>query len=72
MLIHQQLREQRSKAGMSRAELSRRTGIPYSTLGYWEGGDGAPTINECIRISRALRIPIEELISGVTLPEDEA
>ena len=71
MTIHEALRMKRALVDMPRTELSEKTGIPYSTLGLWEKGGGAPTLVDCLRIARGLGIAIEELIAGVTLPEDD-
>jgi transcriptional regulator with XRE-family HTH domain len=37
------LRRLREQAGLSRAELARRAGIPLSTLRNWETDRGFPT-----------------------------
>lgn len=72
MTIQEAIRVKRALIGITRIELSQRTGIPYSNLKLWEKGGGAPTLVDCIRIARGLGITIGELIADVSLPEDEA
>ena len=71
MKIQQEIRRIRTAKGMNRRELARRSGISYYTLVFWDDGNGNPSLNDCIRIARALGITLEELTAGVTRPEDE-
>jgi transcriptional regulator with XRE-family HTH domain len=66
------LRRARLELGLSLSELSRRSRIGKATLSQLEAGAGNPTIETVFSLSRALRIPISNLLdrtepSGLTL-----
>lgn len=66
------LRRARLELGLSLSELSRRSRIGKATLSQLEAGAGNPTIETVFSLSRALRIPISDLLdrqepSGLTL-----
>jgi transcriptional regulator with XRE-family HTH domain len=65
------LRALREAAGLSRAELARKAGVPVSTLWNWEGGRGFPGLPACQRLAEALGLPVERLAEGVEDPEEE-
>jgi putative transcriptional regulator len=66
------LRTLREQAGLSRAELARRAGMPASTLRNWESDRGLPSIPAALRLAAALGVPVERLAEGVEdLVEDE-
>lgn len=71
MLIQYALRNKRVDAGITQMELSRRSGVNCRNINFWESGRGNPPLNDCLRIARGLGITLEDLVSGVTLPEDE-
>ena len=48
------LRTLRGEAGLSRAELARRAGVPVSTLRIWEDGRGFPGAPALLRLAEAL------------------
>jgi len=54
------LRGQRS---VTQAQLAKQSGIPRSTLATLEVGDGNPTLHVLSRLSLALQVSIEELLS---------
>ena len=62
------LRALRGKAGLSRAELARRAGVPVSTLRHWENGRGFPGVPAFLRVAEALGVPAERLAEGVDDP----
>jgi len=62
------LRTLRQEAGVSRAELARRAGVPVSTLRHWENGRGFPTAPVFLRLAEALGVPAERLAEGVDDP----
>jgi putative transcriptional regulator len=67
------LRALRDQAGLSRAELARRAGVPASTLRSWENDRGFPNVAAGVRLAEALGVPVERLAEGVEDPaEDEA
>ena len=65
------LRALRGKAGLSRAELARRAGVPVSTLRHWENGRGFPGVPAFLRVAEALGVPAERLAEGVDDPGQE-
>jgi transcriptional regulator with XRE-family HTH domain len=65
MSFGQHLRSLREGAGLSRAELARRAGVPASTLRNWEGDRGMPGIPAALRLAEALGVPVEWLAEGV-------
>jgi transcriptional regulator with XRE-family HTH domain len=66
------LRGLREGAGLSRAELARRAGVPASTLSNWEGDRGFPTLAALYGLAGALGVTVERLAEGVDDPaEDE-
>jgi transcriptional regulator with XRE-family HTH domain len=70
--LGQHLRGLREAAGLSRAELARRAGVPASTLRGWEGDQGFPTMPAALRLAEALGVPVERFAEGVEEPvEDE-
>jgi putative transcriptional regulator len=64
MSFGRHLRALRDEAGLSRAELARRAGVPASTLGNWEGGRGFPSLAACLQLAGALGVPVERFAEG--------
>jgi putative transcriptional regulator len=64
MSFGQHLRTLRAEAGLTRAELARRTSVPASTLRGWEGDRGFPSAPAFLRLAEALRVPPERLAEG--------
>jgi transcriptional regulator with XRE-family HTH domain len=63
----------REAAGLSRAALARRAGVPAGTLHNWEGDRGFPGLHAALRLAGALGVTPERLAEGVEDPaEDEA
>jgi transcriptional regulator with XRE-family HTH domain len=68
----QHLRGLRDEAGLSRAELARRAGVPVSTLQNWENDRGFSNLAAGVRLAGALGVPVERFAEGVEDPaEDE-
>lgn len=66
------LRRARAERGLSLSELSRRSKIGKATLSQLEAGAGNPTIETVFSLSRALEVPISDLLdnerpSGLTV-----
>jgi transcriptional regulator with XRE-family HTH domain len=70
MSFGQHWRTLRAEAGLSRAELARRAGVPASTLRHWEGDRGFPG-PAFLRLAAALGVPPERLAEGVDDPAAE-
>ena len=60
----------RERAGLSRAELARRAGVPVSTLRNWENGRGFPGVPALLRLAEALGVPAERLAEGADDPAE--
>jgi transcriptional regulator with XRE-family HTH domain len=58
------LAEQREKTGWKQRELSRRTEIRTPRLSNIERGKASPRLDELVRLGRALRLPLDELVYG--------
>jgi HTH-type transcriptional regulator, cell division transcriptional repressor len=71
MSFGQHLRRLREGAGLSRAELARRAGVPVSTLRGWESDRGFPGLPAALRLAEALGVPVERFAEGVEDPEEE-
>ncbi|WP_433323520.1 helix-turn-helix domain-containing protein [Spirillospora sp. CA-294931] len=56
------LRQARTDRALSLSELSRRSGIGKATLSQLEAGAGNPTIETVFSLSRALEVPISDLL----------
>lgn len=60
----EKIKQARAVQGMSRAELSRRSGVPVRTLEDWESGRRNPTsIDALVPVARALGTGIDMLYS---------
>jgi transcriptional regulator with XRE-family HTH domain len=57
------LRTLRGARGITLSELARRSGIAKATLSQLEAGGGNPTIETLFALSRALSVPVSELVS---------
>jgi transcriptional regulator with XRE-family HTH domain len=71
MTFGHHLRTLREGAGLSRAELARKAGVPAGTLRGWEGGRGFPDLPTLLRLAQALAVPVERLAEGVDDPAEE-
>ena len=56
------IRTHRGAQGMSLGDLARASGLSKTILARIEGGDGNPSLETLWRISRALRVPLGELL----------
>jgi putative transcriptional regulator len=65
MTFGRHLRTLRGNAGLSRSELARETGISAGTLRNWETDRGFPGLAVCLRLAKALGVPVERLAEGV-------
>lgn len=61
--LSQNITKLRLSKNLSQLQLSRQANIPRSTLTNIESGVGNPSLNNLVRISSALGVSIEELLS---------
>ncbi|MFA7255983.1 MAG: helix-turn-helix transcriptional regulator [Kiritimatiellales bacterium] len=52
----------RESQGLTQAELARKLGIYPQSLFKWEKGIGQPSAQNLLKLSKALRCPMERLI----------
>jgi len=52
----------RTQKGLSQDELSKMTGVPQSTLAYWEKSGKLSGREIIIKIAKALGVTVEELL----------
>ena len=58
----------REKCGFSQSELAEKSGIQQSTLSQYEGGLRRPSIINLRRLSRALTVSVDYLVSNTEDP----
>ncbi|MCP2341695.1 helix-turn-helix domain-containing protein [Actinomadura rupiterrae] len=63
-MLAENLRRARAERGLSLSELSRRSKIGKATLSQLEAGAGNPTIETVFSLSRALEVPISDLLDS--------
>lgn len=71
MTIYEAIRNRRYDAKISQNALAKKSGVPQRNISFWESGRGDPSVNDCLRLARGLRISLAELTEGVTLGEEE-
>jgi putative transcriptional regulator len=71
MSFGRHLRGLREEAGLSRAALARRAGVPVSTLRNWENDPGFPGLAAGLRLAGVLGVPVERLAEGVEDPAED-
>lgn len=58
-----QLKVNRIRKGYTIEELSKKSGVSVSAINYWESGKGTNMrLDVAMRLTKALNIPLEELI----------
>jgi len=55
------VREQRTKLGLTQEELAAQVGLARQSIISIENGHYIPTIETALRLSAALRVPVEKL-----------
>jgi len=61
--LAQNLKYLRGQRGLTQAQLAKRAELPRSTLATLEVGDGNPTLSVLSKLSLALMVSIEEILS---------
>ena len=54
----------RRKQGLSQKQLAEKAGVPRSTLTYMESGESNPSLANLVKVTAALQVTIEELLSA--------
>ena len=54
------LRQRRKKAGLTIVELSKRSGVPVSTIKKYEGNHSEPGIRNAVAIENVLRMSLND------------
>lgn len=70
-IISDKIKQARISAGLSRKEVAKKIGIPYTTYTNYETGYRAPRLDMVQKIARALDVSIDELL-GETMYIDTA
>jgi len=65
-LLAVNLRRARTRRGLSLSELARLSRIGKATLSHLEAGTGNPTIETVFSLSRALELPISDLLESAS------
>lgn len=52
------------KMGKRRSWLSKKTGIPFSTISTWQSQNRIPRLDQAYAIAKALNVTLEQLITG--------
>ncbi|WP_304459298.1 helix-turn-helix transcriptional regulator [Alicyclobacillus sendaiensis] len=55
------LREFRERMKLTQTELSKRTGIPQTTISCWERNIGEPNISDAQRLASVLQADVNEI-----------
>jgi transcriptional regulator with XRE-family HTH domain len=58
----------RLKAGITQAELARRSGLPLRSIQNWEAGHRNPRPEALLRLARVVGVSMEDLLT--TPPKD--
>lgn len=64
MAIAAGIQRERTRAGWSMAELSRRANVAKSTLSQLEAGTGNPSVETLWALATALEVPFAQLLGG--------
>ena len=62
MNIAKRILELSSKHNISQGELSKMVGVTRQTISSWENGKSVPDINQSVKLAKAFKITLDELI----------
>jgi transcriptional regulator with XRE-family HTH domain len=68
--IAKNLRDLRSKSGLSLRELAEAIGISHNTLATYERNGVVPTVNYAVKICEFFKVPVEYLLYGKKILTD--
>jgi transcriptional regulator with XRE-family HTH domain len=60
------LRELRKAAGLSQPQLARLAGVTRNAVSQWEAGKTKPSSKRLVQLSRALNVPIDQIMAPST------
>jgi transcriptional regulator with XRE-family HTH domain len=63
MFLREKIREFRKNAKLSQLGLSKKIGIPQTTLSDFENGKTEPTISNLLKIAEGLGVTINDFIA---------
>jgi transcriptional regulator with XRE-family HTH domain len=61
----------RMERGLSQSELAERCALAQTQISYFEGGQRRPTLDQFLRLARALDVSVQRLLSGSERPGNE-
>jgi transcriptional regulator with XRE-family HTH domain len=62
----------REQRGLSIAQLARQMGVDYMQISRYEKGQTLPSFDTAIRLTNALQVSLDLLVSGSEIPEPPA
>ena len=70
--LGRRLKALRRRAGLSQTRLAKLSGVQRPTISYLESGAQSSTsVGNLVKLSRVLSIPVDVLIHGDVLDEDD-
>ncbi len=60
--LGQQIKELRKKLDMTQEDLAFKVGVDRSYMGFVERGEKNPTLSTMMKIARALKVSLQELL----------
>ncbi|WP_347488695.1 helix-turn-helix transcriptional regulator [Desulfoscipio sp. XC116] len=60
-MLHNRVKELRARHNFNQSELGKLVGATRQTIGMIEKGDYAPSVALALKISKAFRVPLEEV-----------
>ncbi len=67
MTVGEIIKYWRLEFNMTQVEFSKLAGVTQQTLSRWESDIHIPTIVECVRLARALRLSLDEMFEDLKL-----
>lgn len=68
----EKMARQRTRLGLSQADLGRLVGLQQSRINRWENGDGKPSMEQGQKLARALGVPLDWLAADDSTEEPPA
>ena len=58
------LAETRKARGLTQRDLAKKSGISHRMIAYYEKQDGNPPVNKLMRLAKALKVSLDELLGN--------